>query len=55
MIIMTWFYAQLTELVCGCESMLKQLQWLRSIDIILGYISIQATSNNKYVDKDKYK
>ena len=30
-------------------------EWLRSIDIISGYNSIQATLNNKYAEKDKYK
>jgi len=54
-IIMTWFYAQLAGLVCGCGSMLEQSRWLRSIDIISGRNSIQAASNNKYADKDKYK
>jgi len=46
---------QLAGLVCGCGSMLEQSWWLRSIDIISGRNSIQATSNNKYADKDKYK
>ena len=61
MIIMTWFYAQLAGLVCGygywrrSRSMLEQSWWLRSIDIISGCNSIQAASNNKYADKDKYK
>ena len=60
-IIMAWFYAQLVGLVYEygywwrSRSMLEQLQWLRSIDIISGHNSIQATSNNKYADKDKYK
>jgi len=54
-IIMTWFYAQLTGLVYGCGSMPEQSRWLRSIDIISGCNSTQATSNNKYADKDKYK
>ena len=54
-IIMTWFYAQLTGLMCGCGSMPEQSWWLRSIDIISGCNSTQATSNNKYTDKDKYK
>ena len=59
--IMTWFYAQLAGLVCEygywrrCGSMLEQSRWLRSIDIISGRNSIQAVSNNKYADKDKYK
>ena len=52
---MTWFYTQLVGLVCGCGSMLEQSWWLRSIDIISGSNSIQAASNNKYADKDKYK
>ena len=43
------------RLVCGCGSMLEQSQWLRSIDIISGCNLIQAASNNKYADKDKYK
>ena len=30
-------------------------EWLWSIDIISGCNSIQAASNNKYADKDKYK
>ena len=50
-IIMTWFYAQLAGLMCGCGSMLEQSWWVRSIDIISGRNSIQAASNNK--DKDK--
>ena len=54
-IIMTWFYAQLAILMCGCGSMLEQSRWLRSIDIISGCNSIQAPSTNKYADKDKYK
>jgi len=60
-IIMTWFYAQLAGLMCGygywqrCGSMLEQLQWPRSIGIISDCNSIQATLNNKYADKDKYK
>jgi len=45
-IIMSWFDAQLAGLVCGCGSMLEQSRWLRSIDIISGHNSIQATSNN---------
>ena len=55
MIITTWFYAQLTGLMCGCGSMPEQSWWLRSIDIISGCNSTQATSNNKYTDKNKYK
>ena len=35
--------------------MLEQSRWLKSIDIISGCNSIQATSNNKDVDKDKDK
>ena len=54
-IIMSWFDAQLAGLVCGCGSMLDQSRWLRSIDIISGRNSIQATSNNEDADKDKYK
>ena len=60
-IIMAWFYSQLAGLVCGYGywrrrgSMLEQSRWLRSIDIISGRNSIQAASNNKYADKDKYK
>jgi len=60
-IIMTGFYAQLAGLVYEygywrrCGSMLEQSWWLRSIDIISGRNSIQATSNHKYADKDKYK
>ena len=54
-VVSSWFYAQLAGLVCGCGSMLEQSRWLRSIDIISGRISIQAASNNKYADKDKYK
>ena len=60
-IIMTWFYSQLVGLVCGygywqrSGSMLEQSWWLRSIEIISGRNSIQAASNNKYADKDKYK
>ena len=58
MIIMTWFYAQLTGLICRyshwqrSESMLEQSQW---VNIILGCISIQVSSNNKYAEKNKYK
>jgi len=60
-IIMIWFYSQLVGLVCGyghwqrSGSMLEQSWWLRSIEIISGCNSIQAASNNKYADKDKYK
>ena len=39
----------------GCGSMPEQSWWLRNIDIISGCNSTQATSNNKYADKDKYK
>ena len=60
-VVSSWFYAQLAGLVCGygywqrCGSMLEQSRWLRSIEIISGCNSIQAASNNKYADKDKYK
>ena len=54
-VVSSWFYAQLAELVCGCGSMREQSWWLRSIDIISGCNLIQAASNNKYVDKAKYK